>query len=55
MQNKIANKLKESKRKKEESKLLLNDVVRFVETAIEQGEDAALKKFLGKHKNLFYL
>ncbi len=43
MQNKIANKLKESKRKKEESKLLLNDVVRFVETAIEQGEEAALK------------
>ena len=55
MQNKIANKLKESKRKKEESKLLLNDVVRFVETAIEQGEEAALKKFLGKHKKFFYL
>ena len=44
IQNKIADKVKESKEKKWKSKLLLEKVVQFVETAIEQGEDIALKK-----------
>lgn len=43
IQNKIADKVKESKEKKWKSKLLLEKVVQFVETAIEQGEDTALK------------
>lgn len=44
IQNQIADKIKESKRKKREGMMLLKRVVDFVEIAIEQGEDAALKK-----------
>lgn len=45
IQNKIADTIKESKRNKQRSKLLLNTVVDFVEMAIEQGEEAALKLY----------
>lgn len=43
IQNQIADKIKKSKRKKREGMMLLKRVVDFVEIAIEQGEDAALK------------
>lgn len=43
IQNEIADKIKESKRKKRKSILLLKKAVDFVEMAIEYGEEVALK------------
>lgn len=43
IQNEIADKIKESKRLKKKSDMLLNKATELIETAIEQGEEAALK------------
>lgn len=45
IQNKIAGKIKESKKKKEKSVMFLNKAIDFVEMAIEQGEEIALKMY----------
>ncbi|MCM1048254.1 MAG: hypothetical protein NC433_07505 [Clostridiales bacterium] len=45
IQNQIAYKIKESKRKKRESIMLLKKAINYMEMAIEQGEDVALKLY----------